>query len=108
MLSAHVLASPPIVLMFGIILNSHIMRKIGAKGLPNRRSGLMSLACFAVMTATGYLLQVATTETLLRWLVIGHVASGSLFTASYVAHLVISVRLTRRAQSKPRLLVRTA
>lgn len=107
MLSAHVLASPALLLIFGVIMNSHIMKKIGAKGLPNRTSGLLSLGCFFLMTASGYLLQVATAGGLLRALVVLHVASGVVFSVSYVAHLVISVRLARRVAPKP-LLVRTA
>jgi uncharacterized membrane protein len=106
MLSAHVVASPALLLMFGIILNSHIMRKLGAKGIPNRKSGLTSLISFFVMTASGYLLQMVTAPTLLRALIAAHVASGVLFTAVYVIHLVISVRLARRSAAP--LLARTA
>ena len=107
MLAAHVLASPPLLLVFGIILNSHILRKLGAAGVPNRRSGLTSLVCFFAMAASGYLLQVVTAEVALRWLLIVHVASGALFSVAYVAHLVVSVRLARRDSGHPRL-VRTA
>jgi hypothetical protein len=107
LLSAHVLASPGLLLIFGVILNSHIMRKVGAKAIPNRKSGLLSLGCFFLMTASGYLLQVATADGLLRALVILHVGSGVVFTVSYVAHLVVSARLARRVTPAP-LLVRTA
>jgi hypothetical protein len=103
MLSAHVLAAPPLLLVFGIVFNSHIMRKLGASGVPNRRSGLASLACFFTMTASGYLLQVVTAETLLEALVIVHLASGTVFTLAYAAHLIISARLARRADTAPRL-----
>jgi hypothetical protein len=95
MLSAHVLASPALLLMFGILLNSHIMKKLGARNIPNRKSGLVSFATFFTMAATGYLLQVATGETALRLLVVVHVVSGIVFSAVYVAHLAISVRLAR-------------
>jgi hypothetical protein len=106
MLSAHVLASPGLLLMFGIILNSHILRKLGAREIPNRKSGLISFGCFFVMTASGYLLQVSTADAVLRALVVLHVVSGVLFSAVYVAHLVISARLARRAPAT--LLARTA
>lgn len=106
MLSAHVLASPGLLLIFGLILNSHILKKLGARGMPNRKSGLTSFGCFFVMTASGYLLQVATADVVLRTLVVVHVVGGVLFSAAYVAHLVISVRLARRGS--PPILARTA
>ena len=93
MLSLHLLASPPLILVFGIILNSHIMRKLRVPTTANRRSGMTSLVTFGTMTATGYLLQVVTHETGLQALVILHVASGVVFSAAYLAHLIISVRL---------------
>lgn len=95
MLAAHVLLSPALVLMFGIVLSSHVLRKLGAGRVPNRTSGLVSFTMFFTMTATGYLLQVVTGEGLMRALVAAHVASGALFVLAYAAHLVISVRLAR-------------
>ena len=80
MLHLHVLASPPFVLVFGVILNSHIMKKLRAARMPNRRTGLASFGMFAAMVVSGYLLQVATAEAWLRGLVIVHVASGAVFT----------------------------
>lgn len=95
MLAVHVLASPPLILVFGIILNSHILRKLGARRIPNRLSGLVSFGTFFTMTATGYLLQVVTGERTLQVMVALHVASGIIFAMAYAAHLVISVRLSR-------------
>jgi hypothetical protein len=95
MLHVHVLASPPLILMFGIVLNGHILRKLRVRQVANRRSGMASLATFGVMIASGYLLQVASAELMLNALVAVHVASGTAFTLTYIAHLVISVRLAR-------------
>lgn len=95
MLAAHVVASPALLLMFGVVLNSHILRKLRATGLPNRKTGLLSLGTFFAMVASGYLLQVVTSELLSQALVTIHVATGSVFSAAYAAHLVISVRLAR-------------
>ena len=95
MLAAHVVASPPLLLMFGMLLNSHILRKLRATGLPNRKTGLLSLGTFVAMVASGYLLQVVTSEQLAQALVTIHVATGSVFSLTYAAHLVISVRLAR-------------
>jgi hypothetical protein len=99
MLDVHLLASPPFVLMFGIVFNSHVMKKLRATRLPNRRSGYVSLGTFAAMIVSGYLLQVSSSELWLQALVVLHVASGALFTAAYGAHLVISATLARRQQA---------
>ena len=96
MLHLHVLTSPAFVLIFGIILNSHIIRKLGAPRMPNRRSGLSSLFLFATMLGSGYLLQVGTDPTWLRALVAVHVGAGAAFSVTYVIHLVISARQGRR------------
>jgi hypothetical protein len=96
MLNLHVLASPPFVLIFGIILNSHVLKKLKAPKLPNRRSGLLSFVSFAAMVCSGYLLQVVMDESWLRALVAVHLVSGALFTGAYAIHLVISARLARR------------
>jgi hypothetical protein len=106
MQAVHVVASPALLLMFGLILNSHIMKKLGARNVPNRKSGLVSLGAFFAMTATGYLLQVVTHEAALQALVILHVGSATLFALLYGAHLVVSVRLARsqaarRLQAEP-------
>jgi hypothetical protein len=96
MLHLHVLSAPALILVFGIILNSHIMKKLGLSGISNRTSGLISFGTFAIMVCSGYLLQVATNERWLRALVAVHVASGVSFTATYTVHLVANARLARR------------
>lgn len=98
MLNFHLLASPLFILIFGIILNSHILRKLGASKMPNRKTGIVSFATFAAMTCSGYLLQVTMNEPLMRALVIVHVGTGAVFTGTYAVHLVISARLVRRAR----------
>ena len=99
-LDVHILASPVFVLIFGIILNSHVMKKLRATGVPNQKSGLTSLAMFAGMVVSGYLLQVASSEAWLQALVAVHLTTGAVFTLVYGAHLVISARLGRR-RSRP-------
>ena len=99
MLALHVVASPAFILLFGIIFNSHVMKKLRATRLPNRRSGYASLGTFVLMLASGYMLQVATSERWLQALVIVHIASGAVFTVVYVSHLIISVSLARRRSS---------
>jgi hypothetical protein len=94
----HLLASPALVLMFGIVFNSHVMKKFRASGLPNRRSGYVSLGTFSAMVVSGYLLQVSANEAWLKTLVVLHVGSGTIFAVAYGAHLVISYTLARRQQ----------
>lgn len=95
-LNLHVLASPLFILMFGIVLNSHVVKKLRASRLPNRRSGYVSLATFAAMVLSGYLLQITSDAGWLRALVVVHVASGVVFSLAYAAHLLISIQLARR------------
>ena len=95
MLGLHVVASPAFILIFGIVFNSHIMKKLSATRLPNRCSGFVSLGTFAAMVVSGYLLQVSSSEGWLQALVAGHVMSGTGFSIVYAAHLVISARLAR-------------
>ena len=96
MLKVHVIASPAFLLLFGVVLNSHVMRKLRATNERNRRSGLISLGTFAAMVITGYALQVVMDEWWLGALVALHVAAGAIFTVSYATHLLVSIRLVRR------------
>jgi hypothetical protein len=102
MLSLHVVASPALILIFGIIFNSHVMKKLSATRLPNRRSGLVSLGTFAAMIVSGYLLQVSSSETWLQAMLVVHLASGAVFAIVYAAHLVISAKLARSAAAPRR------
>jgi hypothetical protein len=95
-LNLHVVASPLFILVFGIVLNSHVVKKLRASRLPNRRSGYVSLATFAAMVLSGYLLQITSDAGWLSALVVIHVGSGALFSVAYAAHLVNSFRLARR------------
>lgn len=94
-LNLHLLASPGLILMFGIILNSHIVKKLRAGRSPNRKSGLLSLGTFATMVISGYMLQVSSSEVWLRTYVALHVTSGVLFSIAYGAHLIINTRIVR-------------
>jgi hypothetical protein len=96
MLNLHVIASPVFILVVGIVFNSHVMKKLRASRLPNRKSGYGSLGTFAAMVLSGYFLQVAVDPTWLQALVVVHLTSGIAFSIVYGLHLVISVRLVRR------------
>lgn len=106
MLGLHVLVSPLLLLTFGVIFRSHILKKLQtSQQVSNRRSGLTALGTFAAMGASGYLLQVATSDAWLTALLVVHVASASLFTLVYVGHLLISFGMLR---ARPRAAVRSA
>jgi hypothetical protein len=95
-LYVHVLASPALILVFGMLWTSHVSTKIDGSRPYNRRSGLASVWTFALMAASGYLLQVLTSERLHAALVVVHVASGCAFLLAYIGHLFLSVRAARR------------
>lgn len=93
MLALHVLAAPLLILVFGIVYQSHIRPKVPKKTVPNRRSGLLALVTFGIMLISGYGIQVTTAPLLREGLVQAHVVSGALFLVSYLVHQVISIRL---------------
>lgn len=94
MLDLHVLAAPVLLFVFGLVFQSHISYKLSKSGLrANRRSGILSLATFALMSASGYALQVVTAESLSRLLLVAHLATGAVFAVSYGAHLLVTLRL---------------
>lgn len=97
MLHTHVLAGPALLFLFGIVFNSHVSRRLGCT-VANRRSGILSAATMAVMTISGYLLQVVTDGAWQRASLIAHLASGVVFTIAYVTHLAIGVRLAARGR----------
>ncbi len=96
MLYVHILSAPALVLMFGIIWSAHVTAKIDGGQPYNRRSGLVSAWTFVVMVASGYLLQVLTSERLHFATMVAHVASGTLFLIMYAAHIALSLRHQRR------------
>ena len=97
MLAAHVVAAPMMILLFGIVLRSHILEKLLSNARTARRSGWCSLVSFGAMALSGYLLQVASDPTWLRVLMVTHVATGAVFMVGYGAHLALGYRLLRTA-----------
>jgi hypothetical protein len=102
-LNLHILVAPLFVLIFGVVLNSHVLKKLKAFRGPGRLSGLLSLALFAVMVTSGYALQMLTAELALTVSVWLHAGSGIGFALAYSIHLINSIRLTRRRPALPRI-----
>ncbi len=95
MLALHVIVAPVLILIFGIVLRSHIFGKLAGRHRPNRRTGWLSLLSFAVMAFSGYLLQVVAVPGWIGGLVIIHLASSGIFLVGYGAHLVIGWQVSR-------------
>ena len=95
-LNLHIVASPLFILVGGIVFNSHVMKKLRAPRLPNRRSGYVSVGTFTAMVLSGYLLQISVDPWWLQAFMIVHVTAGVMFSVAYGAHLVIGLRLVRR------------
>ena len=93
MLSLHVVLAPFVVLLFGIVLRSHIIKKLVSNNRPDRRTGWISLLSFSTMALSGYVLQVATSVAWLNAFVVLHIGTSVVFIIGYGAHLVIGWRL---------------
>lgn len=99
MLQLHLIASPVLVFLIGMILHSHIFFKLENGARSGKRSGLLLALLFGVMALSGYLLQVFTItgHRFLFWL---HLLSGILWALGYAAHQLSSVRLKRAMRAQ--------
>jgi len=90
MLHLHVASAPAFLVLFGILLDSHVAERIG-RDLPNRGSGLLSFGTILVMSVSGYALQIVTGDRARQVWVAAHLGSGLLFAVAYSVHLFVSV-----------------
>ena len=97
MLSLHVMAAPLLVFVVGLMVQSHIQKKLRGGAKSNRGSGLLSMATLPVMIASGYMLQVVTAPGLASITLGMHLVSSSLFVITYAVHQVISYRLSLKS-----------
>ena len=95
MLALHIVAAPILVLLFGIVLRSHVLKKLASNYEPDRRTGWISLLSFSAMALSGYLLQVASTPFWLSTLLVLHLVTSGIFLVGYIVHLVIGWRLAK-------------
>ena len=96
MLNLHILASPLLLLVFGIIFRPHVVKKLQKGHSPNRRSGWIVLLSCIPMTISGYLLQVVTDPFLLRVDLVIHLVSGTFFGVTCVIHLLVGLGIRRK------------
>jgi len=94
-LAAHVVLAPLGMMIFGMVLRSHVLKKLTMEIRSARRSGWTALLSFAAMAASGYLLQVVAEPSWLRALVVIHVATSTGFILGYSAHLVLAWRVPK-------------
>lgn len=100
-LHVHVLSAPVLVLAFGLLLRDHAVERAGNRGWTRaRRSGLFVLFVLVPMTASGYLLQTATSQSWLRALAWIHGLSGLAFLGGAAGHL-LAARLRPGAGRDP-------
>ena len=91
-LAAHIVLAPLGMLIFGVMLRSHVLKQLTMEIRSARRSGWTALLSFAAMAASGYLLQVVADPSWLRALVVIHVATSTTFILGYSVHLLLAWR----------------
>jgi hypothetical protein len=92
-LSLHVVVAPLAVFAIGLIFRDHVVGGLrNRNGGAGKGSGLWALALLLPLAASGTLIQVVTNEWLRKALVVTHLSTGLLYTATYAAHLVRSRR----------------
>jgi uncharacterized membrane protein len=102
MLDVHLFTAPLLIFCFGLMFESHIRRKLKAGSRVNRKSGLIAAITFAVMTLSGYLLQITAVAAVSRAALVLHLLSSGIFLSAYVVHQVINFRLWRaRVRQEP-------
>jgi len=98
-LSLHVVGGPVAVFALGLIARDHILERLrDRRQRRGRGTGLVLVGLALPMIVTGYLLQVVTDETMKRVLVMAHVASGGIYAALFLGHLLASRSLKRAAE----------
>lgn len=96
-LDIHILAAPVYMFVLGVIFQSHVGKKLRSKTIANRRSGFVILFAFPLMVVSGYLLQLAANPAFQKVVLVTHLASSTVFLATYVGHQVFSLLLLRSA-----------
>src|SRR5438874_12025974 len=86
MLSAHVLIVPALVFVLGWTYANHMAPRLMLGETRRRLTGLMSMILMAPMTASGYLLQIATNDSIRKAMAAAHWIASAAFVGGYVAH----------------------
>lgn len=102
MLKIHVLSSPALLVLFGVAVNSHIVKKLaGRDPFRHRATGLVSLVTFGAAAISGYALPAVTDPQARGALVLVHLVTGGIFVLAYAAHLAWGARATVGSPGAP-------
>lgn len=89
----HVLLSPVLLFLVGLIWRTHVWARIRAARRERRRTGIWLAAWFGPMVLSGYALQTSTDEAWrLGWVWV-HGVSSSLWLLGYGVHQLLRARL---------------
>lgn len=91
MLAAHVVIAPLALFVLGWTFSNHMLPKYRFSE-EHRKSGIWSMLLLVPMTLSGYLLQIATNETLREAMAVAHWVASALFVIGYVVHLILGRR----------------
>jgi hypothetical protein len=102
-LKLHILVAPFLVFSVGMVALRHVWRHLRTGSREGRRSGLVTLAMFGPMIATGYLIQAITAAGLLRAMAWSHIGLGLVYGVGLLAHqFAAGGKEARAAQSRQR------
>ena len=87
MLSLHVIVVPLLLFGLGWAFGNHIWPKFRYGNGGNRPSGLWSMLLLVPMTLSGYLMQIATNDSIRQAMAVAHWITSGLFVIAYAAHL---------------------
>jgi hypothetical protein len=91
-LSLHVVVSPLLTFVLGWTFANHIWPKFRNGNGFNRRSGVWSMLLIVPMTLSGYLLQIATSESIRSAMTMAHWISSGIFVIAYAMHIAAGWR----------------
>ena len=102
MINVHVIVAPVLVFVTGLIVQSHIRKKLESGSRPNRSSGVVSIFTLPLMIVSGYLLQIVSSPLLAQIVLVLHMVSSSAFMVTYAAHQIGTFRIRKSAVSTTR------
>jgi hypothetical protein len=91
MLSAHVILAPAMTFVLGWTFANHIWPRIVLRDPRRRVSGLSSTILIVPMIASGYLLQISTSDAIRNAMAIAHGITSMFFVIGYVIHMLRSL-----------------
>lgn len=89
-LHLHLLFAPLVIFACGLVWRNHVWKRVVAGFRARRKTGLLLFAVFAPMAATGYLIQVTTSDLWRDAWIVGHVATSVLWIAGYALHQLLA------------------